>query len=360
MATRVQLKRADKSSSALRGALLGLLAAASFGVSAPLAKLLLGTVTPTLLAGLLYSGAALALWTARWLRPVPRETQLCREDLPKLATVVLAGGIAGPVLMLLGLSRLSAFSGSLLLNLEAPFTMLLAVLFFREHLGRRAALAAGCILIGAALLKLEPGASVADSQGMLLIAAACLCWALDNNLTQRLSLRDPFAVVRVKATGAALANTTLAWLWLDASLPAPGVLLAALALGSVSYGASVVLDAYALRLIGATREAAYFATAPFLGALLSFLLFQPPRLLDLVALLSMVVGVVLMLREQHDHRHVHEPLQHEHLHTHDEHHQHAHAPDDPPGEPHAHPHRHEPLEHTHAHAPDLHHRHGHS
>jgi drug/metabolite transporter (DMT)-like permease len=347
-------------SSALRGPLLGLAAAAAFGLSTPFAKLLLSSFTPTLLAGLLYLGAALALWGIRLARRSSFETPLRRADVPLLAAVVLTGGVVGPVLMLLGLRRLSAFSGSLLLNLEAPFTMLLAVLVFREHLGRRTALAGLCIVGGAAVLKLEPGSLGADAWGMLLIAAACLCWAIDNNLTQRLSLRDPFAIVRVKATGAALANTTLALTWLDASLPSGRLVAAALALGSVSYGASIVLDAYALRLVGASREAAYFATAPFLGASLSVALFDTPlRLLDVGAMLIMLVGVVLMLREKHGHAHVHEPLHHEHVHTHDEHHGHVHLPGDPQGEPHAHRHHHGRLQHDHPHVPDLHHRHEH-
>lgn len=347
-------------SSARYGAICGLCAAASFGISAPLAKLLLGSVSPSLLAGLLYLGAALALWTVRAVRKPSREAPLQRADVVTLASVVLSGGVAGPIFMLVGLDRLSAFTGSLLLNLEAPLTMLLAVLLFREHLGRSAALAAACILLGAALLKVEPGAVVADTWGIVCIAAACLCWALDNNLTQGLTLRDPFAVVRVKATGAAIVNISVGLVWIGAPLPSASVMAAALALGSVSYGASVVLDAYALRSIGATREAAYFATAPFLGALLSFLLFeQPLHLVDVAAMLSMVTGVILMLRERHDHRHTHQPLQHEHFHTHDVHHHHAHTPDDPAGEPHAHAHRHERLEHNHDHAPDLHHRHEH-
>ncbi|MDB4974052.1 MAG: hypothetical protein JWN48_2393, partial [Myxococcaceae bacterium] len=310
--------------------------------------------------GLLYLGAAVALWAVRGLRGPSREAPLRRADALTLAAIVLSGGIAGPVLMLLGLRRLSAFTGSLLLNLEAPFTMLLAVLVFREHLGRRAAVAAFCILSGAALLKLQPGAVIVDTQGMLFLAAACACWAMDNNLTQRLSLRDPFAVVRVKATGAAIANTAVALIWLDAPLPSGRVVLGALALGSVSYGASVVLDAYALRFVGASREAAYFATAPFLGAVLSFLLLEETlRWLDLVAMLSMIAGVTVMLRERHGHRHLHAAMLHEHLHVHDEHHQHSHAAADPAGEPHAHAHRHDPLEHEHEHAPDLHHRHEH-
>lgn len=343
-----------------RGALYGLLAAASFGVSAPLAKLLLGSLAPTLLAGLLYLGAALALWSVRVVRRQTLEAPLQRADWLPLGLVALSGGLVGPVLMLMGLQRLTALSGSLLLNLEAPFTMLLAVVVFREHVGWRAATAALCIVAGAALLKLAPGTFEADTQGMLLIAAACLCWGLDNNLTQRLSLRDPFAVVRVKTTAAGLGNTLLALLVFGASVPRFVLVLAALALGSVSYGASVVLDAYALRDLGASRQAAYFATAPFLGALLSLVLFdQPLRTLDALALLGMAVGVALLLRERHEHPHVHEPLQHEHLHTHDQHHQHAHLATDPAGEPHAHAHRHERLAHSHEHLPDLHHRHNH-
>jgi drug/metabolite transporter (DMT)-like permease len=360
--TMTQAAERDGQAITRRGALLGLAAAASFGVSAPLAKLLLGAVGPTLLAGLLYGGAALSLWATRALRPRTREAPLRRSDALPLSVVVLAGGVLSPVLMLLGLSRLTALTGSLLLNLEAPFTMLLAVLFFGEHMGRRAVLSAVCIVGGAAVLKLEPGALVVDTTGMLLIAAACAGWALDNNFTQRLSQRDPFAVVRIKTTVSGLVNTAVALTVLRLPWPPLSLLLGALALGSVSYGLSVVLDAYALRENGASREAAYFATAPFLGALLSLGLFAQQLSTVAVAglaMLSMVVGVWLMLHEGHSHRHEHEPLEHEHLHSHDAHHQHLHLPGDPEGDPHPHPHRHAALVHEHEHTSDLHHRHGH-
>jgi drug/metabolite transporter (DMT)-like permease len=350
----------ERSSTQLRGAVSGLLAAASFGVSAPFAKLLLGSLSPVLLAGLLYLGGAAGLWLQRAVRPRSAEAGLQRSDLPALGGIVLLGGVLGPLFMLLGLARVSAFTGSLLLNLEAPLTVIIAVVLFNEHLGRSAAAAAGCIFIGAALLKLEGGGLAGDGLGTLLLAAACACWALDNNLTQRLALRDPFAIGRVKTLIAGLVNTNLGMIMLGGELPKPANVLGALALGSVSYGASVVLDAYALRWVGAVREAAYFATAPFVGALVSVWLFGAQLgLLDQVALLAMIAGVVLLVRERHSHAHVHETLEHEHLHTHDEHHQHAHAPGHPAGEPHAHPHRHERLQHTHAHAPDAHHRHEH-
>jgi drug/metabolite transporter (DMT)-like permease len=199
-----------------------------------------------------------------------------------------------------------------------------------------------------------------DLSGVFLIAAACACWALDNNLTQRLSLRDPFAIVRIKTLIAGLVNSTIGLAMLGNRHFPFASLLGALSLGCVSYGVSVVLDAYALRLVGAAREAAYFATAPFLGGLLAVtLLGEEMRLADLCAMAVMGVGVVLLLRERHSHVHRHEPLEHEHLHTHDTHHEHEHESGDPSGEPHSHRHKHAPLEHEHPHASDLHHRHRH-
>ncbi|HEY5956911.1 MAG TPA: DMT family transporter, partial [Polyangiaceae bacterium] len=213
-----------------RGAALGLLAAALFGLSAPVAKVLLGEITPILLAGILYLGAAAGLWLQRLFGSPSTEARLGRADLPRLATVVLAGGILGPVLMLFGLQRVTALTGALLLNLEAPFTVLLAVLLFREHLGRFAAGAVAFIVAGALVLKLEQGALAADATGILLLAGACFCWAIDNNLTQRLSLRDPFAIVRVKSLGAGLVNTALGLLVSGGSLPRPSYVGAGLVL----------------------------------------------------------------------------------------------------------------------------------
>lgn len=348
-----------------RGAAYGLMAAALFGLSAPLAKLILGAdISPVLLAGLLYLGAAIGLslwWTLSAMRGAQAvEAPLQRADISKLAGVVITGGMLGPVLMLMGLTRVTALAGSLLLNLEAPITMLIAVVVFREHLGRDARAAAFLILLGALLLKLEFGELGADTLGVLLLASACLCWSVDNNLTQRLSLRDPFAIVRIKTLIAGATNTVLGLAMSGWTLPPWRWVLGALVLGAFSYGVSVVLDAYALRLIGAAREAAYFATAPFVGAIASMLLLGDSlRLLDGIAMLSMGLGVALLLREKHAHLHEHAPMSHEHKHTHDAHHQHTHTADDPPGEPHSHFHHHEHLVHDHAHVPDAHHRHEH-
>lgn len=351
---------AAAASATARGAAAGLVAAALFGLSAPIGKRLVEGADPQLLAGLLYGGAAIGFWLVRAVRRAPiAEAPLRRADAPAIAGVALLGGVLGPVLMLVGLSRVSSVAGSLLLNLEAPATILLATLFFREHLGWRVAAASACIVGGAALLGLRPGDVAVDPLGVLCIAGACCAWGLDNNLTQKLSLKDPFAIVRVKATSSAVANLTIATLR-DVTWPSASITGVALVVGFASYGVSVLLDAYALRLVGAAREAAYFATAPFLGAIAAVALFgERIGAIDVAAMAAMVAGVVMLVREKHAHTHQHDELDHEHAHVHDEHHQHEHGPGDPAGEPHVHAHHHAPLAHEHAHAPDLHHRHRH-
>ncbi len=342
------------------GSLYALAGAALFGLSAPLAKLLLGHLSPQLLAGLLYLGAGVGLSLLRLGRR-SSESPLGRRDAPLMAGIIFFGGMVGPLLLMLGLSRASAVTGALLLNLEAPFTMALAVVF-GEHLGRRAALA-GALIVGASLLLgLAPGSLETSGWGALAIAAACLSWGLDNNLTQRLSLRDPIAIGQWKTLGAALFAVPLALLIDHRPLPDAGLLGAALLLGFFGYGVSIVLDVRALRLLGAAREAPLFATAPFVGALAAIpLLHERPSALDALAAALMVGGVWLLIRERHRHHHTHEATRHEHLHTHDEHHHHTHAPGEepPPGVAHSHPHQHEPITHDHPHTPDLHHRHKH-
>lgn len=340
------------------GTLDGLGAAALFGLSAPLAKHLLDSADPQLLAGLLYAGAALALSFVMRVRPRADEARLQGSDLSVLAVVTVTGGVLAPVAMLAGLDRTSAVAGSLLLNLEAPFTIVVALLVFGEHLDRASKAAALLVVTGAVVLGFGPGAVRADTLGALLIAAACGLWAVDNNLTQRLTTRDPFAITRAKATVAALANLAIATLrgnlW-----PNGSTCIAALALGAAAYGASVVLDAYALRHVGAAREAALFATGPFFGALAAVpLLGERITAADLVAAAAMAGGITLLLLARHAHPHTHEPLPHEHRHRHDDPH-HAHPHDPPVADSHSHVHTHEPVTHAHPHDSDLHHRHRH-
>ncbi|MFL5263640.1 MAG: EamA family transporter [Anaeromyxobacteraceae bacterium] len=339
-----------------RATAAGLAAAALFGASTPAAKLLVGDVGPLMLAGLLYAGAGISLMAFAPLRRA-REAPLRRGDLPVLLLMIVAGGLAGPVLLVVGLARVSGVTASLLLNVEAPFTILLAVLAFGDHLGRREAVGAAAIVGGAAAMGFAPGPLRADGPGVLAIIAACAAWALDNNLAQRLSLHDPTSVARAKTLAAGVTNVALG-LALGDRLPRSGTAAAALAVGAFGYGASIVLHLLATRGLGAARQAALFATAPFIGALVSVpLLGEHLAVRDLVAGSAMAVGLAAVLRARHAHEHAHEAVDHEHAHVHDEHHRHRHAGS--VHEPHSHRHAHAALVHDHPHLPDAHHRHDH-
>ena len=342
------------------GVPLAILSAFLFGASTPLAKALLGTVDPWLLAGLLYLGAGLGLAILHGargaLRLAPPEAPLRRSDAPWLAGVVVSGGIVGPLLLMLGLARTDAATASLLLNLESLATMAIAWLAFRENVDQRLLLGAFAILGGALALSWQ-GRGVALDLGALLIAGGCLAWGIDNNLTRRLSAADPVQIAMIKGLVAGAANLMLA-LAQGAALPGTGPILAAALVGFLGYGVSLVLFVLGLRHLGTARTGAYFSLAPFIGALLALVLFREPLTPQLVgAGLLMAIGLYLHLAERHEHGHDHEALEHDHAHVHDEHHQHSH--DGPVAEPHSHLHRHELLRHSHPHYPDLHHRHSH-
>ncbi len=343
------------------GVLLALLSAALFGASTPLAKIVLGSVDPWTMAGLLYLGAGLGLAVVHISRKALRvpavEAPLRRGDLPWLAAVIVAGGIVGPVCLMFGLVRTDAAGASLLLNLEGVATMGIAWVVFHEYVDRRLLLGAFAILSGAALLSWQGGASL--NWGTLLIAAACLSWGIDNNLTRKVSSADPVQIAMIKGLVAGTVNLTLA-LAQGAALPGTGTILAAGVVGFLGYGVSLTLFVLGLRYLGTARTGAYFSLAPFIGALLSLFLLDEPLTTRLMAAGAlMAFGLWLHLTERHEHEHAHEALEHEHRHTHDAHHKHSHLPSDPQGEPHSHWHQHKPLVHRHPHYPDLHHRHGH-
>ena len=344
------------------GALLALASALLTGASFPLAKALLGEVDPWLMAALLYLGAGFGLAAIRlagWLAGWPQnEAPLRRAHLPWLLAVVLVGGVAGPVLLMLGLAATPGAEASLLLVLETPFTLAIAWLVLREAADAQVVAGAALIVAGAILLA-WPGGGLSLNLGALAVAGACLCWAIDNNLTRRLSSVDPRAITMWKGLVAGGANLALA-LVQGASLPRMGALGAALLIGVMGYGVSLVFFVRALRLIGAGRTSALFAAAPFIGAALSVPIFAEAVTPQLgAAALLMVAGVALHLLERHSHPHRHDGMAHEHRHLHDAHHRHAHGPDDPQGEPHSHRHEHGELEHAHPHFPDAHHRHRH-
>lgn len=342
------------------GVPLALGSAVLFGASAPLSKLLLGSVDPWLLAGILYLGAGLGLAGVHFGRltfKLPQvEAPLRKGDLPWLAAVVVIGGGVGPLLLMFGLSLTSAASGSLLLNLEGLATMAIAWLVFRENVDRRLLLGAFAILAGAVLLTWN-GQGLQIDLGGLLIAGACLAWGIDNNLTRKLSSADPVQIAMIKGLVAGSVNLVLA-LALGAGLPTPGFAVAGAAVGFLGVGVSLVMFMLGLRHLGTARTGAYFSLAPFIGAALAIILLGEgisPQFA--VAGLLMAFGLWLHLSERHDHEHAHAPLEHDHAHVHDLHHAHEHA--EPVSEPHSHWHRHEPMRHKHPHYPDLHHRHSH-
>lgn len=346
------------------GSISALLAAVLFGVSAPLAKALLGTVDPWLLAGLFYLGSGIGLglyWRWRSREAIQQEGRLHRRHVPWLLAAIGAGGVVAPVLLVFGLARTDAATGALLLNLETVATAVLAWSVAREHTSRRLVIGLALIVLGGVVLA-WPSTPVAGSTwwGPLLIAAACLCWGVDNTCTRPLSEADPVAIATIKGLVAGSVNTAIA-LSLGASLPAGPALGGALAVGLAGYGISLVLFVLAMRHLGSGRTGAYFAIAPFIGAVVAMAMGTPLGWPVLVAGGLMGCGVWLHLTEQHAHPHRHEVHEHDHRHRHDDgHHQHLHDGIGPPGpEQHSHAHRHDPVEHRHPHLPDLHHRHAH-
>lgn len=344
----------------MRGIAAALAAALLFGASTPLAKLLLAHASPWLLAALLYLGSGIGLFLVRRARRMPA-VSLARGELGWLAGAILAGGIVAPVLLMLGLARMPASGASLLLNAEGVLTALLAWFVFHENFDRRVALGMLAIVAGAVVLTWPGEARFAGSEAALLVLGACLAWAIDNNLTRKVSLADASFIAMTKGLAAGTTNLLLA-LKLDASWPAPSVVAGALALGFASYGASLTLFVVALRQLGTARTGAYFSVAPFFGTLLAIGLLGEPVTLQLVlAGALMILGVWLHLTERHEHAHAHEGVAHEHAHEHggDPHHDHAHEPPVATGTRHSHWHTHAPLTHSHPHFPDMHHGHRH-
>jgi len=338
------------------GIVYALGSAALFGASAPFAKILLGDASPWLLAGLLYIGSGLGLGAARLIRP-GKEARLGKADLPWLAAAIFSGGICGPVLLMFGLAASTASATALLLNLESVLTLGIAWVVFKEYVDLRLGIGAAAIVLGAVVLSWPGGTDLSLGWGPILIAGACLAWAIDNNLTRKVSAADPSQIAMLKGLVAGIVNVAIA-IALGANLPAGETIATAAVVGFLGYGVSLSLFILALRHLGTARTGAYYSLAPFIGAAIAIpLLHEPLTIPFLAGGALMAVGLWLHLAERHGHQHVHEPLEHDHLHVHDEHHQHSHS--EPVAEPHAHPHRHGRLVHKHAHYPDLHHRHTH-
>jgi drug/metabolite transporter (DMT)-like permease len=332
-------------------------AALLFGAGTPLAKLLLNSVSPWLLAGLLYLGSGIGLTLYRIFIKAPA-VSMRRSEAPWFVGAVIAGGIIGPVLLMVGLTGLPASAASLLLNAEGVFTALLAWFAFKENFDRRIALGMLAIIVGTIVLSWQGEVRLTVLWSSLAVLGACLSWGIDNNLTRKVSLSDATWIASVKGLVAGSVNLVLAFV-LGASLPALPNLAGALVVGFLAYGVSLALFVVGLRHLGTARAGAYFSVAPFIGASVALVLGEPLTLQLLVAAAFMALGIWLHLTENHHHEHTHHGMEHEHEHEHDKHHQHAHDESVAPQTMHRHPHQHTRLRHTHRHFPDAHHRHGH-
>lgn len=348
-------------------------AAILFGASTPLAKQLIGEESVIsssfLLAGMLYLGSGLGLMIIRLVRDRGwKSAEIPNHEWPWLLGAITFGGVIGPFLLMIGLSYTSAATASLMLNLESVLTAVLAWVLFRENADRRLVLGMVLIIAGGAVLawpadgwpEVEAVASISNwTLGPLALAGACLAWAIDNNLTRKVSASDAVFIAGSKGMVAGVVNTSLAFA-IGATAPSLSTLYSALLVGFFGYGVSLVLFVLALRELGTARTGAYFSTAPFVGAAIAITIFdEPTNLFFWLASALMVAGVWLHLTERHIHEHVHDEMLHSHRHVHDEHHLHSHEFDWDGVEPHTHEHRHQKLTHRHAHFPNIHHRHAH-
>lgn len=334
-----------------RGVRTALAAALLFGAGTPIAKLLLNSVSPWLLAGLLYFGSGVGLALYRKLIHAPTG-RLSRADLPWFAGAILTGGIIGPVLLMIGLTKMPASGASLLLNAEGVFTALLAWFLFKENFSYRIALGMTAIVAGAVILSWPDEIAFEGLWPALAVLGACFAWGVDNNLTRHVSLSDATWIASTKGLVAGSVNLVLAFVLGAAWPPLPNIAVT-MVVGFLAYGVSLTLFVISLRHLGTARTGAYFSVAPFFGAVLAVAIGEPVTVPLLIAGAAMILGIWLHLTERHEHEHTHETMEHDHELLHDEHHQHLPKLIDGSN------HQHNEFKHTHSHFPDSHHRHSH-
>lgn len=279
-----------------QGILLAVLAAALYALSSPFAKLLLPYMPSTLMADFLYLGAGLGMAVIALGRKLSgrtgREKRLTRAELPYTAAMILLD-IAAPISLLLGLSMTTAANASLLNNFEIAATALIALLIFKERISPRLWLGIAAVTLSCLILSFEDLSSLHFSGGSLFVLLAACCWGLENNCTRKISSRDPLQIVLLKGLfsgGGSLAIGLTAGERIGALWSIPCVLL----LGFAAYGLSIYAYVFAQRFLGASRTSAYYAVAPFIGVLLSLIIFREvPGPSFLLALAFMLAGAWL-------------------------------------------------------------------
>ena len=348
-------------SSTLPFVLQALLAAIFFGASTPFAKLLLGDISPIYLAAFLYLGSGTGISLIKLgqkIIPPAQQTEagIKKADIKWLAGAIISGGVMAPIVLMVSLQNTPASTASLLLNFEGVGTTLIALLFFREAISRRAWMAILVITLASIFLSTNFSEGFGLSLGALGIILACVLWGLDNNLTRNISGKDPLVIVAWKGLAAGTFSFILATL-LGNSLPSFTSIALTMGLGFVSYGMSTILFILSMRGLGAARTSALYGTAPLAGVFLSIIIFSESLSISyILAGILMIGGALLLINEEHSHSHAHTALFHEHSHKHDDP---AHRHDAATSGAHSHEHEHPAEEHEHDHMPDIHHRHGH-
>ncbi|AFQ42544.1 DMT family transporter [Desulfosporosinus meridiei] len=340
---------------------IAILAAALFGISSPVSKLLLEEIPPTLMAALLYLGAGFGMLTINIVKALSKseqiEAKMTKKEMPYILGMIILD-VAAPVCLMIGLTMTTSANVSLLSNFEIVATSLIALLIFKEAIGKRMWIAISLITLASIILSVEDLTGFSFSNGSIFVILACICWGLENNCTRILSLKDPLQIVVVKGFGSGVGSLIIA-LALKQYSTKVLYLLVALVLGFVSYGLSIYFYIIAQRELGAARTSAYYAVAPFTGVLFSIVLFgQHITLSFIVALIIMIIGAYFGGVEHHKHPHTHEEGTHEHRHNHEDYH-HTHLHDCIGEGEHSHVHTHEKIVHVHAHTPDMHHVHSH-
>jgi drug/metabolite transporter (DMT)-like permease len=340
--------------------LLAVLAAALYGISAPVSKLLLVELPPTLMAALLYLGAGFGMLLVDMIKKVGQkeepEAGIVRKDMPYIIGMIVLD-IGAPIFLMLGLSMTTSANVALLNNFEIVATSLIALFVFKEAVGKRMWQSIALITLASLVLTMEDH-SFSFSTGSVFVLFACICWGFENNCTRMLSLRNPFQIVVIKGFGSGVGALALSLVSGQYSRNV-NYIFYTLLLGFVAYGLSIYFYIKAQRVLGAARTSAYYAAAPFIGVLISWLIFREAITGKfMVALAIMLLGAYLAITEVHNHMHVHAAVTHEHKHNHgDGHHNHEHIPEFL-GE-HSHIHTHDGIAHNHEHTPDIHHTHDH-
>lgn len=361
MSIREKKKKTNTEERITTAIFMAIVAAALYGISSPMSKLLLVEIPPTFLAALLYLGAGLGMGIINIIRKQNKkeqvEAKITKKEVPYVVGMIVLDVIA-PILLMLGLTKTTSGNASLLNNFEIVATSLIALFIFKEAIGKRMWIAITFITLSTVILSVDDFNAFSFSTGSFLVVAACLCWGFENNCTRMLSLKDPLQIVVIKGLGSGLSALLISFAFNSISGNAFYILLALL-LGFFAYGLSIYFYIMSQRELGASRTSAYYAAAPFIGVFISWLILKEEITITfLIALVVMLTGAYFAISEKHRHVHIHPEMTHEHRHTHtDTHHNHIHEPE-VVGE-HSHEHTHERIEHEHTHVPDLHHRHTH-